>query len=233
MELTPQQVTDVILQKPYRITAGILEQRNRLQKFRDRKMAVRNVGMKTRNYGSKKTVKHTYSDHPIANYFLTIRRPFINPYFESATLKFPHKRSLKNALDELRYIGYTNDQLCGITTTLKLFFVYREQVGQSVTVWLNPNKENRQYVDTSDAFAGRGYFYGDAGQKLTEYKNGGILPINGAKEFNTASPCPKILERFETELNDFLVEAIPSYNTNMLKPKRNKTRRLKKLSNAT
>ncbi len=232
MELTPQQITDIILQKPYRITAGILEQRNRLQKLRDTKTAKRNVGLVERakytRKGSKRYTELVYSDNDFMNAVLKLQTPFVIPYVEHGTLEEPHERSLKNALDELRYLGYSNDQIKDIGHITYGFLAVRTDYGG--LSYINPDKEDRSYLGTCDAFAGIGYFYGAEGRKQMAYNNGVFSPVVGAREFNTVSASPEAFNRFEKELNDFLVGTIPAKYPTLLKPKRNKSRRLKKLA---
>jgi len=93
--LTAQELTDILWQKPDRITAGILEKRSVFEKLKDEQLTWK-MTSDTRNGspGALAKLKHKLLLH-----------------FEACAKVTPHPRALKKAALELKALGFSNEQI--------------------------------------------------------------------------------------------------------------------------
>lgn len=171
-QLTSNELIDILLQKPGRVTEGLLEKRNPLQKMRDHLLA------------HKQTEMVEYGRTMIKGKIQRFRRDHFHVFNEAAKIDQPHPRSLANAVRELRYIGFDGEQIEAIkkmvyrVTLTGLFYdtELRDKVSQHLggTVC---------YFWNDDAFVGAGIYVIEG-----EIERGGLVSgeADGLTALNSA-----------------------------------------------
>lgn len=104
MKLTPDQLLDIIFQKDNRITKGILDHRNPLQKLSDQILTYRDTDMSI-HYGSMK--------ERIKGLCFVFNQTVGNIV--------EHPRSLRKAKMELKALGFSKEQIKGISRLVSGF----------------------------------------------------------------------------------------------------------------
>lgn len=103
--LSPDELIDVLFQKPGRVTQDLLDKRNPLQTMRDSIMT----------YSSETGYVEDYiGKGPIQSGLDSLMLPF----FRGVSMAQHHPQALINGMRELRYVGYTTQQIRAIRRCL-------------------------------------------------------------------------------------------------------------------
>lgn len=136
MQLTPDELIDILLQKPGRITAGILDKRNPLQKMRDDALAVKTTD--TTHYGKGLGWPRWKQE---------FKKNFMHEAWDKVPVEEESNRSLKKALSELRYIGYEGQKIDEIRSACIRFFLRYYSNGDTDLLEMS-KEEHRGYWAT-------------------------------------------------------------------------------------
>ena len=147
--LTPDQLIDILLQKPGRITEGALEQRLAYQRLKDHVLSYKRTEMVSYGGGfkgdfQKATKKHMY----VFDY--------------AAEVPEEHPRSLKKAVFELNMLGYSKSQINDISEDVRRFalgYIYTDgAASRFARAIMNDLGNGFGFFWNADSFLGTGVF---------------------------------------------------------------------------
>jgi len=198
MKITPEQLRDILMQRPERITNGILEKRPLLMQARDRVMR-----WNDKSFSS--------SNDPIEK----MRDRLFLVFDAVVKIDEEHPRSLKKAKLELKALGFSNEQVdrlgqMAIQTTINVFyrnFFSDDKEINTIADQVRENYPGYSYFWNDDAFLGTGIliteYVGDEGSLYGSVSNS-ELKEKGWPTHNSAF----LSEEQEQSVADFLLETI-------------------------